>query len=90
MNIWEVRGPDWTPLVATGVTRRPDGYSVFQVVDGKLTLQMKDGKPAGFIATGKGKVIAAGGAGAPLAGKNYTWRTTSLTPTTFMIESTFE
>jgi hypothetical protein len=90
MNIWEVRGADWTALVSTGVTRRPDGYSVFRVLDGKLTLHMKDGKPAGFTATGKGQIVAAAGAGAPFAGRSYTWKTYSLTPTTFMIESTFD
>ena len=69
-HIWHVRGNEWTLLTGQGAMRRPDGIAVHLVTEGTLAFQMNDGKVTGWTANGKGRYLAASGAGTTLGGKN--------------------
>jgi hypothetical protein len=90
VNVWDVRGADWTLASGISVSRRADGYVVTQATEGKLTMQMKDGKVLGWSAAGGGRYTAAGGVAAPLAGKRFTWKASPTGPSSFTTETTVE
>jgi hypothetical protein len=90
VNVWEVRGADWTLASGAGVSRRTDGYLVFQSAEGKLSMQMKDGKVVGWSATGSGRYTAAGGVATSLAGKRFSWKAAPTGPNSFSVETTVE
>lgn len=90
VNIWEVRGADWTLVSGVGVIRRADGYLVHTLTDGKLTFQIKDGKVVGWSGTGSGGYTAAGGVAASSAGKRFAWKGAPTGPTSYTVETTVE
>ena len=85
-NWWEMKGTEWTLLTGSGAIRRPEGFAVYQNMEGKLTVQMKDGKPSGYTASGHGRYLAASGPAVQLTGKNYNWTVTGTGPTSFQAD----
>ena len=85
-NWWEAKGGEWTLLTGGGVIRRPDGFALYQQLEAKLTVQMKDGKPAGYAANGRARYLVASGRAAELAGKEFVWKVVPTGPTTFQAD----
>jgi hypothetical protein len=90
VNIWEVRGADWTTVSGVGVIRRADGYLVHTLTDSKLAFQVKDGKVVGWSGTGSGRYTSAGGVAAPWAGKRFSFKFAPTGPTSYVVETTVE
>jgi hypothetical protein len=89
-NFWLIKGTDWTLLSGQGAMRSPNGAAVFQVQDGTLKIEMKDGKVSRWTASGRGRYIAASGAASALSGKTYQWKVNPSGPTSFVIETTVD
>lgn len=86
--IWEVDGAKWTLIVSTSLTRRPDGRLLGLNTVGTLDVQMQDGRPVGWTASGQGKVALASGKAAALAGKAYTWTGRTTAPGVYILDVT--
>jgi len=86
--IWEVDGAKWTLLVSTSLTRRPDGRLLGLNTVGTLDVQMQDGRPVGWTASGQGKVALASGKAVALAGKAFTWTGRTTAPGVFTLDVT--
>ena len=87
-SLWEVDGAKWTLLVSASVTRRPDGRLVGMSTVGTLDMQMQDGRPVGWTASGQGKVALASGKAAALAGKAFTWTGRTNGPGVYTVDVT--
>ena len=74
-------------LSGDGVSRKPGVAVAYRVTAGSLTYVMKDGKPAGWNASGKGVYTMATGAAAALAGKAFTWTGYTTGPRSYVLES---
>ncbi len=85
-NWWEAKGQEWTLLSGGGVLRRPDGFVLYQQLEGKLQVQIKDGKMVGYAANGRGRYLAASGPAAQLAGKEYVWKVSPTGATSFQAD----
>lgn len=87
--IWEgdqAKGAS-TLLSGDGVTRKPGATSAYRNTAGILTYVMKDGKPAGWTASGTSVITMAVGEAASLKGKTVSWTGKATGPRTFVIES---
>ena len=87
--IWEMdrdKGVS-TLLSGDGVTRKPGSLSAYRNTSGTLTPVMKDGKPAGWTASGRSVINVASGEAASLAGKAVSWTARATGPRSFTIES---
>ena len=87
-SLWEVDGAKWTLLVSASVTRRPDGRLLGLNTVGTLDLQMQDGRPVGWTASGQGKVALASGKAAALEGKAFTWTGRTNGPGVYTVDVT--
>ena len=87
-SLWEVDGAKWTLLVSASVTRRPDGRLVGMSTVGTLDMQMQDGRPVGWTASGQGKVALASGKAAALEGKAFTWTGRTTGPGVYTVDVT--
>jgi hypothetical protein len=79
-NYWEIRGGEWTLLTGNGAIRKPGAFAVYQITDATLTVVMKDGKPAGWTSSGRGRYQTASGSLAQVAGKSFTWKGAAIRP----------
>lgn len=86
-TIWEFDKGAWNILSGDGVTRMRGVASAYRTTAGSLTFVMKDGKPVGWTATGKGVFTLATGAAAALAGKTFTWTANATGPRRYTMES---
>jgi hypothetical protein len=66
-------GPQATYFTGGGIIRTAGGLAVTQLVEGTGTMIMKDGKPAGVEASGKGLIKFASGTLAALSGRPDRW-----------------
>lgn len=71
--IWEHDATGSRLLSGDGVGRKPGLTIAFRVTEGALTWVMKDGKPAGWNAQGKGVYILAAGEASEFKGKTFSW-----------------
>lgn len=76
-----------TLLSGDGVTRKPGTTAAFRNTAGTLTWVMKDGKPAGWTASGTGVMTMAVGEAASMKGKSISWIGKATGPRTYVIES---
>jgi hypothetical protein len=90
IGYWDVSGGTFAMLSGNGVVRKPGALAVFQQLEGKLNLVMKDGKPVGWNGAGRARYVAASGSMSPLHGKAFRWQAASTGFNTFTIESTLE
>ena len=72
-SISEWDGPKGTYFAGGGIIRAPRGLAVTQLTEGVGSAIMKDGKPAGNEASGKGLIKFASGTLAELSGKAVRW-----------------
>lgn len=72
-GIWEFDGATGTLLSGDGVVRKSGALAAYRITTGNIALNMKDGVPAGWTASGKGVFTLAAGSAAALAGKTYSW-----------------
>lgn len=72
-SISEWDGPQGTYLTGGGIIRVAGGFAVTQITEGKGSVVMKDGKPAGAEASGTGLFKFASGTLGPLSGKADKW-----------------
>lgn len=87
--IWEgdrAKGTS-TLLGGEGVTRKPGTTAVYRNTAGTLTTVMKDGKPAGWTASGTSLMAIAAGEAAPMNGKSISWTAKATGPRTYVIEN---
>lgn len=87
--IWEgdqAKGAS-TLVSGDGVTRKPGATSAYRNTAGTLTYVMKDGKPAGWTASGTSVITIAVGEAASMKGKSVSWTGRATGPRTFVIES---
>ncbi len=75
---------------ADSVFRKPGARAVARMTSGTLEIVMKDGKPAGWTASGKGVWAMATGTAAPLAGKTFTYAARSTGPLSYVLESVLD
>jgi hypothetical protein len=87
-SIVEWDGPQGTYLSAGGIVRAPEGLAVTQLTEGKGSMVMKDGKPAGAEASGKAQFKFASGTLAALSGKAVKFETKPTGVGRFSIEYT--
>ena len=66
-------GPKSTFLAASTAHRAPGGAVVGQLLEGKGSIALKDGKPVGQDASGKMVIKLASGTFAALSGKTLNW-----------------
>lgn len=87
--IWEGDRAKGTTMLLSGegVTRKPGATAVFRNTGGTLTTVMKDGKPAGWTASGTSVMALAAGEAAPLNGKSISWTAKATGPRTYVIEN---
>jgi hypothetical protein len=88
--LWLIQGTDRTLLSGQGAVRSPDGILVFQHQEGKFKIEMKDGKPSGWSASGRGRYVAASGAAAAVNGKTYRSKASPTGPMSYVVEFTVE
>ena len=86
-TIWEFDKGAMNILSGDGVSRKPGVAVAYRVTAGSLTYVMKDGKPVGWNASGKGVFTLATGAAAALAGKTFTWTGYATGPRSYILES---
>jgi hypothetical protein len=86
-TIWEMDKGALNILSADGVSRKPGTTVAYRVTSGALTFVMKDGKPAGWTAAGKGTYTMATGSAAALAGKNFSWTGYATGPRSYVLET---
>ena len=86
-TIWEFDKGAGNILSGDGVSRKPGAAVAYRITAGSLSLLMKDGKPAGWNASGKGVYTLATGAAAALAGKTFTWTAYATSHRTYVMES---
>jgi hypothetical protein len=89
-SIWESDGPKALLTSGNGVIRAPGGIAVYQTLGGSRTLIIKDGKVAGWTATGRVTYPVATGLYASAAGKTFTWTARLTGPNQYIIESSAE
>ncbi len=87
-QIYEFQGANGTFLSGDGVIRSPRGMLVYRNSEGTIALKMADGKVVGATSAGKGVYKGAYGAAASLAGKSYSYRSTTTGMNQFVIEVT--
>lgn len=87
-NIFEWNGTNGIFVAGTGVIRKPGSTVSFNVLDGKISPIVTDGKVTGFAGSGRGKYQIAVGPSSPLAGKTYNYTFKFTGPGQFVIEST--
>jgi hypothetical protein len=87
-SIVEWDGPQGKYLSAGGIVRAPEGLAVTQLTEGKGSMVMKDGKPAGAEASGKAQFKFASGTLAALSGKAFKFETKPTGVGRFSIEYT--
>ncbi len=85
-SVWKWEKGDATVVSQTGVWRKPGTIAVFETTDGRMSLIMKDGKPAGWTQTSKTTFKLATGAAASWAGKTYTTQNRSTGPGQFVAD----
>lgn len=85
--IWEGDKGTSTLLSGDGVTRKPGTTAAFRNTAGTLTMVMKDGKPAGWTASGTSVITTAVGEAASMNGKSVSWTGRATGPRTYVIES---
>ena len=81
-------GPQGTYLSGGGIIRVAGGLAVTQLTEGTGSVVMKDGKPAGSEASGKGLIKFASGTLAALSGKTVKFETKPTGVGRFSIELT--
>ena len=84
---WEVDKGAMNIVSADGVSRKPGTTVAYRVTAGSLAYVMKDGKPAGWKASGTGVFTLATGAAAAWAGKTFTWTGYATGPRSYVMES---
>jgi len=89
-SIWESDGPKATLTSGNGVVRAPGGLAVYQTIGGTRTLIIKDGKVAGWTASGRVAYPVATGSYASVAGKTFAWTARLTGPNQYIIETVME
>lgn len=75
---------------ADDVYRKPGTRAVTRLTSGTVEMVMKDGKFAGWTASGKGLYTMATGTAAPLAGKSFTYTARATGPLSYVVESVLD
>lgn len=70
---WEWDGPNGIGRAGAGVYRKAGTVVVYDHSDAQITLNMVDGKPAGFVSTGHGHYTMGTGSAAALQGRAYSF-----------------
>jgi len=86
-SVWELDKGAMNILSADGVSRKPGATVAYRVTAGSMTYVMKDGKPAGWNASGKGVYTMSTGSAAALSGKTFTWTGYATGPRSYVLES---
>jgi hypothetical protein len=73
-------------LSASGITRKPGAVTAYQILEGKQSLVMTDGKPTGITGSGRGRYTLATGSAASLAGKTYSYTFSTTGPGQFVVD----
>lgn len=89
-TIWEIDKGASNILSADGVSRKPGAVATYRATSGTLSFVMKDGKPVGWTASGKGVYTMATGSAAPLAGKAFSWTARATGPRAYVMESSVD
>lgn len=89
-NITEWDAGKGVVLSGAGVGRKAGALASFQVIDGLTVLTMADGKVTGMTSSGRGVMKHASGAASSLNGKTYSYVVRVLTPSQFVIETTYD
>lgn len=71
--IWEVDMASSKLVSAHAVARKPGALAAYRITEGVLQPVMKQGKPAGWTATGKGVYLVGSGTAAALSGRSFSW-----------------
>ena len=77
-------------IAGDGVERRSDGLLIYEQTSGKMSLAVADDKITDASFTYKGRVKAAFGVAASLAGRTYTATSKSLGPGQYEVEEIFD
>lgn len=88
--IWEHDKTGSRLLSGHSIARKPGATTAIKISDGTLAFVMKDGKPAGWTASGKAMYSLAAGSAAALAGKTFGWISRPTGPRTYVIEVTID
>lgn len=86
-TLWEHDPSGSKILSGDGVGRRPGGLVAYRLLEGSMQMIMKEGKPTGWIAKGKGVYTLATGDVAHLAGKTFTWTTKPMGSRRYQIDA---
>ena len=90
INVVEWNGPNGVAVAGYGTARKPTGMAVFTLIDMKVSVVMKDGKPVGLTSSGKAKFTLTSGEANPLLGKSFSFSTKVTGPGQFDIDSTLD
>ena len=88
--LWEQDAGVAKSVLNTGVGRKAGGMMAYSTTEGKRSFVMKDGKIAGWIATGRSVTVGATGTLAAYAGKTFSWTSHSTGMYEFVIAATFD
>ena len=72
-SIWEMDKANANLTSGNGVVRMAGGVAIYQTTGGSRTLIIKDGKVAGWTASGKSVFVTGAGSAAAVAGKPFSW-----------------
>ena len=72
-TVWDADKGTATIPSGNGVVRKPGGVAVYQTSGGTRNLVIKDGKVAGWMASGKGVYTMATGTLSAVSGKTFSW-----------------
>lgn len=86
-TIWEIDSTGSKILSGDGVGRKPGALIAYRLLEGTMQTLMQDGKPAGWIAKGKGLYTLGTGEFSALTGKTFTWTTKPAGPRRYTIEA---
>lgn len=89
-SIWESDKANATIPAGIGVVRKAGGVAIYQVTSGNRTLVMKDGKPVGWTAAGKGVYTSASGSLAAVSGKAFSWTAKNVGFNQFTIDTVLD
>lgn len=90
INVVEWNGTSGVAVAGYGAARKPTGMAVFTITEMKVSVVMKDGKPAGLTSSGKAKFTLTSGDGSALSGKSFSFSTKVTGPAQFVIDSTLD
>jgi hypothetical protein len=89
-TIWEHDKGAAKALSGDGVIRKPGAMAAYRLSSGTFAFVMKDGKVAGWTASGKAMYTMATGTAAALAGKSFSWTAQPTGASEYVIESVLD